>query len=142
MIAHTQTIFGNADEDLPGNCMQAAVASLLDMPLDTVPHFALTHDWRKAVALWLEGRDKKLRVFTYPGPVRAYWEQIGAASADLDRVPNEQMVLAIGASHNGPWSHIVVWKAGQLVHDSHPNRRGLNGRPHEYWQIIDAKEAR
>ena len=138
MIAHTQTIFGNGAEGAtPGNCMQAALASLLDLPLDQVPHTGLFHDWYKATKLWLDGRGKRLRVYTKPGENREYWEYIGVECADLDRAPFGQMTLASGDSHNGPWQHIVVWKSGELVHDTHPNRRGLNGPPFEYWQITD-----
>lgn len=138
MIAHTQTIFGNGDGGAaPGNCMQAAIASLLDLPLDLVPHFALYHDWYQAITLWLNGRDKELRIYVGEGEYRACWEYIGVKCADLDRAPSGQMMLASGQSHNGDWQHIVLWKAGELVHDTHPNRKGLKGSPTEYWQITD-----
>lgn len=139
MIAHTQTIFGNGDDGAtPGNCTQAALASLLDLPLDQVPHIILFHDWYKATKLFLDGRGKKLRVYVAPGEVRDYWEHIGVEVADLDRAPSGQMMLAMGTSNNGPWLHIVVWKSGELVHDSHPNRTGIKGNPTEYWQITEA----
>lgn len=138
MLAHTQTIFGNGDVGAtPGNCTQAALASLLDLPLDQVPHIILFHDWYRATKLWLDGRGKKLRVYTDSVSSRAYWEHIGVEVADLDRAPSGQMMLALGHSHNGPWAHIVVWKGGELVHDTHPNRLGLKGRPFEYWQITE-----
>lgn len=140
MIEHTQTIFGNGDQGTaPGNCMQAAIASLLDLPLDLVPHFALYHDWYQAITLWLAGRGKKLRVYAAAGAGRGYWEYLGVECADLDRAPSGQMMLATGASHNGPWEHIVVWKGGRLAHDTHPNRLGLKGAPTEYWQITDSE---
>jgi hypothetical protein len=139
MIAHTQTIFGNGDAGAtPGNCTQAALASLLDLPLDQVPHIVLFHDWYKATKLWLDGRGKKLRIYTDTENTRAYWEHIGVECSSLDHAPSGQMMLACGASHNGPWAHIVVWKGGALVHDTHPNRKGLKGSPNEYWQITDA----
>jgi len=138
MIAHTQTIFGNGDAGAtPGNCTQAALASLLDLPLDQVPHLILFHEWHKATKLFLDGMGKTLRVYVAPGEVREYWAYIGVKVAGLDRVPSGQMILAMGPSHNGPWAHIVVWKGGQLVHDTHPNGKGLNGPPTEYWQITD-----
>jgi hypothetical protein len=142
MIAHTQTIFGNGDAGAtPGNCMQAALASLLDLPLDQVPHFALFHDWYKAMKLWIDGQGKRLRVFTDSQEVREYWEYVGVPAFPLNLAPNSQMLIATGQSHNGPWLHVVAWKAGQLVHDTHPNRRGLKGSPTEYWQITDGNGA-
>ena len=45
MIPVYQTIIGRADDgSAPGNCMQAVVASLLELPLDEVPHFLLYGD--------------------------------------------------------------------------------------------------
>lgn len=35
-----QTILHDPQTGAIGNCMQAAIASLLDLPLDAVPHFA------------------------------------------------------------------------------------------------------
>ena len=55
MIAHTQTIFVNDPRGIPGDCMRTAVASLLDMPTEAVPHFVLFEDWFGAFSLWLNG---------------------------------------------------------------------------------------
>lgn len=45
MIPVYQTIIGRADDgSAPGNCMQAVIASLLELPLDDVPHFLLYGD--------------------------------------------------------------------------------------------------
>lgn len=40
-----QTIFAGNEEGVPGNCLQAAVASLLRLPLEQVPHFLQIEDW-------------------------------------------------------------------------------------------------
>lgn len=142
MIAHTQTIFGNGDQGAtPGNCMQAALASLLDLPLDQVPHLMLFENWQAAAALWLKGRGKQLRIFNNWQSHCTAWEAHGILTAALDRAPSRQMMLAVGHSTNGPWAHIVVWKGGELVHDTHPNRKGLKGAPDEYWQITDAPQS-
>lgn len=45
MIPIYQTIIGRADDGLaPGNCMQAVIASLLEIQLEDVPHFLLYGD--------------------------------------------------------------------------------------------------
>jgi hypothetical protein len=141
MIAHDQTLFGtDADDATPGNCTQAAIASLLDLPLEQVPHFALFGDeWGNALTAWLRSQGKRLRVYNDYTAHQAWWREHHVDTvAALNRAPSNQMMLAAGQSHNGPWQHIVLWKAGRLVHDTHPSRLGLDGPPYEYWQITDA----
>jgi len=42
MIPLDQTIYGDGENGRSvGNCWQACIASMLDLPLDKVPHFAL-----------------------------------------------------------------------------------------------------
>jgi hypothetical protein len=43
-----QTLFGGAYDEIPGNCWQAIIASLLDLPLEDVPHFMLHDDFQKS----------------------------------------------------------------------------------------------
>lgn len=110
MIPHTQTIFVNDPRNIPGDCMRTAVASLLDMPTEAVPHFVLFDDWFAAFSLWLKGRG--LRVI---------------ALAEPDRE-----CLALGMSPRGV-EHIVVWGRRGLIHDPHPSRAGVVAR--DFWAI-------
>lgn len=141
MTPHIQTILGNGDENTaPGNCTQAALASLLDLPLEMVPHVLLFEDWYKATKLWLDGIGKRLIVYLDGGEEKEYWEYIGVPCGNLEDAPSGKMMLAAGQSHNGPWKHIVVWQDGKLVHDTHPNHKGLKGEPDEYWLITDKEK--
>lgn len=115
MIRHTQTIFVNDPRGIPGDCMRAAVASLLDLPAEAVPHFALFDApgaWFNAFQLWLAGRDLRIRAM--------------AAYQVTTRC------LAIGMSPRGV-EHIVVWGPTGLVHDPHPSRAGIE--PRQFWAI-------
>jgi predicted XRE-type DNA-binding protein len=101
-----QTLFNS--ETTQGNCMQAAVASLLDLPLSEVPHFAESNN---AVVCWdlfetfLEGCGKTVDL------------------APELRIPDTPY-LASGTTVRGT-RHMVVMHEGKLLHDPHPSRAGL-----------------
>lgn len=89
----------------PGNCMQAACASLLELPLDLVPDFILQPDpfgsmdlFCAAYGLVLEKRGPKHT------PTGLY--------------------LVTGKSTQGH-EHIVIYRWGRIVHDPNPHGRGL-----------------
>ncbi|MEF2979074.1 hypothetical protein [Subtercola sp. YIM 133946] len=140
MIEHTQTIMGSANPDaVPGNCMQTAVAALLDLPVEKVPHFILFgNDYDAALVMWLRSRGKRLRVYVDDEHHRFAWARAGINARLLNGAPNGQMMIAVGHSPNGPWGHTVLWKAGALVWDVHPARAGIVGEPYEFWQVTDA----
>lgn len=109
-----QTIIAPADgTQMPGNCLQAAVASLLDLPLNEVPHF-VGDDWASGgernwwVELWQWCAARGLK--------------INAAEPD----PGEYY-LGRGPSPRDPAnrSHVAVYRDGALVHDPHPDGTGV-----------------
>lgn len=115
-ITHTQTIFVNDPRGIPGDCMRTAVASLLELPTEAVPHFALFSEpgaWFDAFQLWLRGRGLQIR-------------PLARASVDGE-------CLAIGMSPRGV-EHVVVWGPEGLVHDPHPSGDGVEAR--QFWKII------
>lgn len=89
-----QTHLGGPEATIVGNCMQAAVASLLDLELDDVPHFVQesTEPW-DAFARWL-----------YPAEVV---EVDGDTQGEL---------LVFGPTRGGT-HHWVIYRDGQLAHD-------------------------
>jgi hypothetical protein len=88
-----------------GNCMQAAVASVLGFPLDAVPHFGQFMWWPQALELWLRGLG-----FTLKGD-------------RTDTIPDRLCVVG-GQSPRGV-KHMVVGYSGEIVWDPHPSRAGL-----------------
>lgn len=101
----TQTILHEEGAAIPGNCLQAAVASLLDLDLDAVPHFIVHDDWLARLIAF--GRDHGYHVdceFQPEAPIR-----FGIAS---------------GPSPRGV-HHAVVVIDGETVWDPHPSRAGL-----------------
>lgn len=101
----TQTITIGDGSGRPGNCLQAAVASLLELPLDEVPHFIECdggEDWLERLVAF--GAAHGYRV-VYRGEPVAFG-------------------LAFGRSTRNA-SHAVVVIDGQVAWDPHPSRDGL-----------------
>lgn len=115
MTPHTQTIFVNDPRGIPGDCMRTAVASLLDLPTEAVPHFVLFDgpgEWFTVFNMWLKGRGLVIKPL---------------AKGNVDRP-----CLAIGMSPREV-EHVVVWGPEGLLHDPHPSRAGLD--PRQFWAI-------
>jgi len=115
MIKIYQTINHDPPEQI-GNCFQAAMASLLEVPLEAVPHFAEKEgDFYNSVSMWLSDRGLELfeMASTHFSPSGYY--------------------LATGPSPRGNWSHTVVARQNEspkrhtIVHDPHPDGKGLDG---------------
>jgi hypothetical protein len=103
----TQTLFAGETEGVYGNCLQAAVASYFDLPLDAVPHFnTFEHAWMDALQWWCYGKFRMSE--EYRG---------------VTEIPQERCIL-LGRSNRG-YGHAVVAEGGQIVWDPHPSRDGL-----------------
>lgn len=109
MKFHKQTIFTGSGR--PGNCVQAALASILDLELDEVPHFLETasspEEWELAFQAWLHER----RIFIARYSSEWIFPCLYLASGTTKRNPNV-------------W-HMVVMQDGKLIHDPHPENTGL-----------------
>lgn len=97
-----QTITIGDGSGRPGNCLQAAVASLLDLDLGHVPHFVEHDDWLERLVDF--GAERGYRVAYRAHPVA--------------------FGLAFGRSPRNA-AHAVVCLDGEIVWDPHPSRDGL-----------------
>ena len=115
MIPVDQTRFHKADDNGNtveyGNCMQAAVASILELPLDFVPNF-IEQD---------------------PGPqychhnMMVFFRRLGFDLVGFygkEARGFDGYYLAYGPAKRGV-SHMVIEKDCKLAHDPHPSREGL-----------------
>ena len=101
MIPVMQTRFG-----VTGNCMQACVASILELPLEEVPDFcniASEDTWFTQMQAWFEGHG------LWYVEVRFTYEP---------KFPDGYYLV----SGDGPRGlrHVCVARAGEIVHDPHP----------------------
>jgi len=109
----TQTSTATGEGGKWGNCLQAAVASALELDLDQVPHFVQDHHdhgrhWWSAVLDFLDRHGMRL------------------ADADPEHPPAGELCLAVGTSPRGPEiRHAVLLRDGALAWDPHPSRDGL-----------------
>lgn len=100
-----QTTFG-----VPGgNCFSACVASLLELPIEDVPHFGSDETWWATFQAWLKPRDLYAVLF-----------KIGS---DEQRPPGFHVVSGRSPRHDA--LHAVVGRGAEIVHDPHPSRDGL-----------------
>lgn len=107
-------------EEQRGNCLQAVIASLLELPLDEVPHFVQDHvdtdghrDWWESTLAFARSHGWNIHATL---PVTDY--------------PGEHMFVSgpspRGVDGDGLW-HVVIYRDGEMVHDPHPDRTGLRG---------------
>jgi hypothetical protein len=107
-VGLTQTILATTElveKGVYGNCMQAAIATVLRKPLDAVPHFGAFAWWPGALRLWLRGEGLDYTIVKAPP------------------IPRERAMLC-GQSPRGS-AHAVVSEGGAIVWDPHPSRDGL-----------------
>lgn len=115
----TQTILHNPPETI-GNCFVACLSSVLEIPIDSIPHFAeracIKRDPLQVdQKLW----DQAIQNFLKP----LGWMYFTIWADDYTRKNVRGYHLIEGNSKRGP--HVVVGKDGVMVWDPHPSREGL-----------------
>ncbi len=105
-----------------GDCMRAVIASLLELPIQEVPHFL--HDGCEASVFW--------------GRLNAFLSKFGYCylavpafdmQAYLDANGIEEIWHEIGgpSPRGNDVFHAVVGRNGEIAHDPHPSQSGLTG---------------
>ena len=102
----TQTKFGKPN----GNCFEACLASILEIPLDEVPRFT-QEDWLARINRWLRWHYSLQLVVAQPNIL-----EFGMAPSTY--------VIAGGPNLRGV-PHSVVHRGATMVHDPNPDRVGL-----------------
>lgn len=95
-----------------GPCLQACVASILELPLESVPNFS-THGprWFRELVRWCEQKELHAVV-------------VSTTSLVSNVYPHNLYWIAIGDSVR-KHRHSVVCQSNVVVHDPHPSRAGL-----------------
>lgn len=116
-------------QNKPTGCLQAAVASLLERPLDEVPDFAEIDDeeWHDEYTDFLRDLD------LYPICIRL--EDLREIEGELWHP--EGYHLIIGESPRAPGkSHATVGYNGKIVHDPFENGEHIEPREYEIWVAL------
>lgn len=119
MIPVFQTKFGDGRKSgKGGNCFQAAIASVLEVPIEEVPDFCNLYgsDWYEQFIKWLNNFG--LSSLTIEGK--------GMPIEDLIASPalEDCIYLASGKSKRGI-EHSVVYRGTELIHDPYPQGTGI-----------------
>lgn len=115
MIPVMQTIF-RSEHEQPGNCVQACVASLLELPLEAVPHFFKDADESNYHKGWFLFDEWFGQFGIYPRHV-----DLSSSTGCAWDFPH----LAAGPSPRGI-EHQVIRKGFEIIHDPHPDGGGVD----------------
>jgi len=124
MIPIDQSILHDPDNGKNGDCWRACLASVLELPIEKVPHFGdmNAREGRKAELTFLGNMG--FTIYTI------YGEGSMTNHPQMEEGDHEYY-FAIGPSpRNKNISHQVVCHNGEIVHDPHPDKTGLAGISH------------
>ena len=122
MIPQEQQFPHDPEAGVFGDCFRASIASILELPIEEVPHFL--HDGNQE--LWLE------RFTAFLNPLGYFMMSIPAANWDFEGWMNESKIkgdIYHLISDQSPRFenelHCVVGRNGAVIHDPHPAKTGL-----------------
>jgi hypothetical protein len=115
------------------NCLMAAVASILEVPIELLPD---VYEYETKGFHWWEPLRDALRPF---GLVPMTWSVSGE---EFPQIAPPGYSIACGMSPRSDKKHLhaVVALDGKIVHDPHPTRGGLVGEPTS-WIILIPRAA-
>jgi hypothetical protein len=112
LIPVAQTIFKDVVTGARGNCLQACIASLLELPIREVPHFVQQENYPQDYYDWL--RDRGL-----------FWLKARIEVDGIAEYWGHHLIL--GDSPRGNCLHSVIGFNGEPVFDPHPSGAMLAG---------------
>lgn len=121
-----QTILHDPENGQVGDCMRACVASIFEFPIEEIPHFAI----KEGQGGWIKSY---LRFLHSIG-----WSVYSMSAKENSKHPlpepgENDYYAAIGKSPRGIY-HMVVCHDGEIVHDPHPDKTGLESI--EYFEFF------
>lgn len=117
MIPVTQTVLHDPEKGLQGNCLSAVLASLLHMPIASIPVFSDPVHWLKDMNAWL--RPHGLAYLSFPA--EGFDEML--VNFGIEGLHHE---IAGMTTRFADVAHACVAQDGRLVFDPHPSRDGLS----------------
>lgn len=122
MIPVDQQFLHDPANGQEGDCFRACIASILELPIEDVPHFAQltggrSEDFWNMAYDWLEDRG---------------YGYVHSTMLNGPIFSKGSYHLLSGPSPRGIGWHCVVALCGKIVHDPHPSRAGLAGTQKEW----------
>lgn len=113
MIPVTQTKLHDPPRQ-NGNCLAAALASILELPIEAIPEFEdmKKSEWWDELKSWLKIRG--MYIINFDG------ENIQFLLDNFD-----MYFIVSGTSPRGDCNHSVIYKGNKMVHDPHPSGNGV-----------------
>lgn len=112
---------GHNTAGIPGDCLKTAVAGMLGLMYEDVPHFALYRSWWDTMRRYARRLGGDFACFI---PVDGSMRDLYRSDIDVDATGD--MFLASGPSPRGPFWHTVIVDVDlNLVHDPHPSGAGV-----------------
>ena len=114
-----QTLFSDEKTGVVGNCLQACVASIIDLPLESVPHFTwYMSEWANRLYMFLDQQGYKFNGCHNIRHDDGFWKR-GFKGID-------GYAIVGGSSPRGTWNgHAVIYKDGHPCFDPHPDNKFL-----------------
>lgn len=125
-VTQTKVVVKNKNGDVVvrGNCYAAAIASMLELPIDEVPNVEVLfgiddYSWAAVMHSFLEHKGFEL----YTNDDFRCFHDKPWLSDKIDYC-KDKYYLVSGDSPRGV-KHITIWMNGKMEHDPHPSRDGI-----------------
>lgn len=131
MKAVDQTVF--VGDTRPGNCFAACIASIFEVPLESIPAWEIESQWAEH---WIEVSDYLANKFGVGMLEIVFASRTGGLTHDDDC-----FCILTGKGPRGV-NHAVVGLGPNIVHDPHPSRDGLVGKPESvvYFVVLNPQK--
>lgn len=127
-----QDKFTPPDHSSKGNCFDACVASIMDLPLAEVPPFT------QMGTNWFASFHK----FAHEHGFELYGTGREATHGPIAEYEGVDGYVIVNGTSPRPWvkdGHAVIYKNGKLVHDPHPSNDGILSI--EGWLLLERRRA-
>lgn len=116
-----------------GDCHRAAIASILELSLDDVPHFCdptqfPENEWVKHERAWLHSRGLTTITQVYDGRLCDVLHSVGQLNPDTHAI--------LGGKSRTGCGHSVVICNGEIVHDPSLTDSGIVGPMSDGWYWV------
>jgi hypothetical protein len=120
-----QQVLHDAEHGIRGDCFRACLASILELPPESVPMAFNPNGWRGVINAWL-------------APLGLFYFDIRADDPMCEGLlhASPYHIITGPSPRGGGVRHAVVGHRGVIEHDPHPTRAGLLGGDRSYGFLL------